>query len=68
MSYVNIVDARNFNDRQAIRVTPEGNDQHISGISFSPDSEALFVGLEHSMLEFEIDKIGRRSFPQGSLL
>jgi uncharacterized protein YjiK len=45
VSYVNIVDARTFNERQVVRVSPQGSDQHISGISFSPDSQSLFVGI-----------------------
>lgn len=68
VSYVNLVDARTFNDRQSIRVSPLGSDQHISGISFSPESQSLFVGLEHSMLRYEIDSVNRRSFPEGSLI
>ncbi|KAJ3276471.1 Cilia- and flagella-associated protein 43 [Terramyces sp. JEL0728] len=65
VSYVSLVDARTFNERQAIRVSPVGSDQHISGMAFSPDSQSLFVGLEHSMLQFDIDTIRRRSFPEG---
>ncbi|KAJ3304614.1 hypothetical protein HDV03_002567 [Kappamyces sp. JEL0829] len=67
VSYVNLVDARTFNEKQTIRVSPMGSDQHISGICFSPDSQALFVGLEHSMLQYDIDTVGRRCFPEGSL-
>lgn len=67
VSYVNLVDARTFNECQTIRVSPPGNDQHISGLAFSPDSQSLFVGLEHSMLQYEIDSKGRRCFPAGSL-
>ncbi|KAJ3322393.1 Cilia- and flagella-associated protein 43 [Boothiomyces sp. JEL0866] len=46
VSYVSLVDARTFNDRQAIRVSPVGSDQHISGMAFSPDSQSLFVGVK----------------------
>ncbi|KAJ3083501.1 hypothetical protein HK102_001038, partial [Quaeritorhiza haematococci] len=37
VSYVNLVDARTFNQRQTLRVAPPGCDQHISGCTFSPD-------------------------------
>lgn len=67
VSYVNLVDARTFNDRQSIRVSPLGSDQHISGIAFSPDSHSMYVGLEHSMLQYEIDTLSRRCFPEGNL-
>ncbi|KAF9276806.1 hypothetical protein BGZ88_001507 [Linnemannia elongata] len=68
VSYVNLVDARTFNDRQVIRVAPAGHDEHISGIAMSPDSKVCFVGLENSVLEFDVDTITRRSFPSGSLI
>jgi WD40 repeat protein len=45
ISYVNLVDARSFHEKQTIRVSPEGSDQHISGIAFSPDSKRVFVGI-----------------------
>ncbi|KAF9217060.1 hypothetical protein CPC16_009016 [Podila verticillata] len=68
VSYVNLVDARTFNDRQVVRVAPTNIDEHISGIAMSPDSKVCFVGLEHSVLEFDVDTIIRRSFPSGSLI
>ncbi|KAG0235113.1 cleavage and polyadenylation specificity factor subunit 2, partial [Mortierella sp. GBA43] len=55
VSYVNLVDARTFNERQIIRVAPPNNDEHISGIALSPDSKVCFVGMEHSVLEFDVD-------------
>ncbi|KAF9172140.1 hypothetical protein BGX21_007866 [Mortierella sp. AD011] len=67
-SYVNLVDARTFNDRQVVRVAPPNNDEQISGIAISPDSKVCFVGLEHSVLEYDVDTITRRSFPSGSLI
>jgi len=45
VSYVNIVDARTYNQIQTVRVSPQGIDQHISGITFSPDSKSIFVGM-----------------------
>ncbi|KAF9433810.1 hypothetical protein BGZ76_008945 [Entomortierella beljakovae] len=68
VSYVNLVDARTFNDRQVVRVAPPNNDEHISGIAISPDSKSCFVGTEHSVLEFDVDTVTRRSFPSGSLI
>ncbi|KAG0292428.1 cleavage and polyadenylation specificity factor subunit 2 [Dissophora globulifera] len=55
VSYVNLVDARTFNERQVVRVAPPNNDEHISGIALSPDSDVCFVGLEHSVLEYSVD-------------
>ena len=31
-----------------------GSDQHISGIAFSPDSQALFVGMLSLYISFSI--------------
>ena len=45
VSYVNVIDARTFNQRQALRVAPPSNDQHISGIAYSPDAKSIFVGM-----------------------
>lgn len=67
-SYFNIVDARTFESQQSIRVAPQGIDVHITGLTFSPDSDSIFVGVEQGILEFQIDLILRRSFPTGSLL
>ena len=44
MSYVNIVDARNFTSQQVIRVSPSHLDYHITGMDFAPDSRSMFVG------------------------
>jgi len=67
VSYVNIVDARTYNQIQTVRVSPQGIDQHISGITFSPDSKSIFVGLENNILEYEVDLMKRRSFPYGTI-
>ncbi|KAJ1842261.1 hypothetical protein LPJ57_010067, partial [Coemansia sp. RSA 486] len=37
-------------------------DLQITGLRFSTDSSALFVGLEQSILEYEVDRVGRHSF------
>ena len=68
VSVVNVVDARTFSSRQAIRVAPPNTDYHISGLSFSPDSKDLMVGLEGCLLEFGIDTTSRRSFPVGNII
>ncbi|KAI8585750.1 WD40-repeat-containing domain protein [Geranomyces variabilis] len=68
MSYINVVDARTFNDRQTIRVAPSSSDQHISGISFSPCSKTIFVGMESNVWEYSVDTVGRRCFPEGSII
>jgi WD40 repeat protein len=44
VSYVNLVDARTFNEKQSIRLSPQGVDQHITGVCWSPDSRGVFVG------------------------
>ncbi|CAG8480122.1 4759_t:CDS:10 [Paraglomus brasilianum] len=68
VSYVHLVDSRTFCERQTLRITPQHYDQHISGITFTPDSSRIFVGVEHSVLEYEVDTVLRRSFPAGSLI
>ncbi|KAL7747265.1 hypothetical protein RI367_007318 [Sorochytrium milnesiophthora] len=50
-SYVHLVDARTFNQRQTIRAAAPGTDQHISGLAFTPDSKSLFVALPTSMIK-----------------
>lgn len=50
VSYIDIVDARTFNQKQSIRVCPEGSDSHISGLAVSPDSQKLYVGISTSIL------------------
>ncbi|KAJ8325821.1 hypothetical protein QVD99_001544 [Batrachochytrium dendrobatidis] len=67
ISYINVVDARTFDSRQSICVTPPDIDQHISGISFSPDSSTVFVGTESSILKYDVNTLLRRTFPDGSL-
>lgn len=67
-SYFNIVDARTFESQQSIRVAPEGMDLHVTGLTFAPDSDSVFVGIEQGILEYQIDLISRRSFPTGSLI
>ena len=70
VSYVNLIDARTFDgsSRQSIRLSSAQGDVHLSGVSFSPDSRAVFVGLESTVLEFDVDTVARRSFPCGVLI
>ncbi|KAJ3121250.1 hypothetical protein HK101_006767, partial [Irineochytrium annulatum] len=68
VSYVNLVDARTFNDRQLLRVSPTPLEHHISGCAFSPDSKTIFVGLENTVLEYDVNTISRRSFSEGSII
>jgi len=44
VSYINVVDTRSFEEKQVIRVAPPNVDQHISGITFTPDSKHAYVG------------------------
>ncbi|KAJ3218350.1 hypothetical protein HK099_005092 [Clydaea vesicula] len=68
VSYFNLVDARTFNQKQSIRVSQAGGEQHISGIAFSPESKNIFVGLESTILEYQVDTLSRRCFPEGSII
>ncbi|KAI8807093.1 WD40-repeat-containing domain protein [Cladochytrium replicatum] len=68
VSYINLVDARTFNERQTLRVAPPGFDQHISGLTFTPDSKTIFVGLENAVMEYDVDTMSRRCFPEGSII
>ncbi|KAI8341738.1 WD40-repeat-containing domain protein [Chlamydoabsidia padenii] len=68
VSHVNIIDARTFDTQQTLRVGPAGFDTPITGLSFSPDSRSMFVGLENAILEYQLDTSSRRQFPRGSLL
>ncbi len=65
---MNVVDARNYDSKQSLRVAPLGCDLHISGIAFSDDSRRVFASLENGILEFDVDTMRRRSFPFGSIL
>lgn len=44
VSYVNFVDARTFDGKQSVRVSPPGTDLHVSGVCWSPDSRGVFLG------------------------
>ncbi|KAJ8659628.1 hypothetical protein O0I10_004607 [Lichtheimia ornata] len=68
VSHVHIVDARTFDAQQTIRVGPAEQDTPITGLTFSQDSQKLFVGVDNAILEYQVDTPSRRRFPQGALL
>ncbi|KAJ2165775.1 hypothetical protein IW139_002410 [Coemansia sp. RSA 353] len=43
-------------------------DMQITGLRFAPDSSSLFVGLEESILEYVVDRIGRYSFASSEII
>ncbi|KAJ2311815.1 hypothetical protein H4R23_002017, partial [Coemansia sp. Cherry 401B] len=43
-------------------------DMQITGLRFAPDSSSLFVGLEESILEYTVDRIGRYSFASSEII
>ncbi|KAI9502286.1 WD40-repeat-containing domain protein [Coemansia spiralis] len=70
-SYVNVVDTRSFEKRQILRADSPSllsQDLQITGLRFSSDSSALFVGLEESILEYAVDRIGRYSFSTSEII
>ncbi|KAJ2160900.1 hypothetical protein GGF46_001885 [Coemansia sp. RSA 552] len=44
------------------------HDMQITGLRFAPDSSALFVGLEDSILEYTVDRMGRYSFASSEVI
>ncbi|KAI8646240.1 WD40-repeat-containing domain protein [Parasitella parasitica] len=68
VSHIHIVDARTFDGQQTLRVGPVGHDTPITGLTFSNDSQKMFVGLENAILDFNIDTGSRRRFAYGALL
>ncbi|KAJ1552658.1 hypothetical protein HK096_010935 [Nowakowskiella sp. JEL0078] len=60
VSHVNFVDARTFDQVQSVRVSPPGIDNHIAGVTFSPDSRTAFVGW----FNFQFSKIFRLNIIQ----
>ncbi|KAL1915725.1 uncharacterized protein VTP21DRAFT_6484 [Calcarisporiella thermophila] len=67
-SNFHVVDARHFDTVQSIRIGPPGADCDIVGATFSPDSQVLFVGIQNAILEYEVDTVGRRCFPAGTIV
>lgn len=83
MNYINVVDARYFEDRQAIRLSDNFDDCHVTGASFSPDSSRIFactcipavytklsfyLALEDTIFEYSVDTLRRRTFSTRSLV
>lgn len=68
LSVVNLVDCRNWMDRQSIRLCPPHTDLSITGLTFGAGSESncLYVGLENCVVEYEINLMKRKSFPCAS--
>ena len=52
VNYVNFVDARTFDGKQSIRVSPAGVDMHLSGVSWTPDSRGVFLGTYNDKEDF----------------
>jgi hypothetical protein len=68
VNYVHVVDARTFLDRQILRVSPLGIDQHVAGVTFTPESKSLLIGTDTAVYEYEINTLSQRSFYHGGLL
>ncbi|RKP26200.1 WD40-repeat-containing domain protein [Syncephalis pseudoplumigaleata] len=66
VNYVNVVDARTYQDRQSICIAPD-MDAHIAGMDFSPCGTRLFVGTENSVAAFDVDVMARHRFAHGVL-
>lgn len=65
-SFVNVFDGRTLEKRQRIRLSQPTSDLHITGLDFNPDSQRLVIGLEQSLLEFDVNSRQRRSFASTS--
>ncbi|KAJ1977812.1 hypothetical protein H4R33_006136 [Dimargaris cristalligena] len=59
-NYINVIDTRNFEDIQRIRVAPDG--QKITGFSFTPDCNSLYVGIADRLTTFAVNQTSRRCF------
>eukprot|EP00761_Pharyngomonas_kirbyi_P003730 gb/GECH01003734.1/.p1 GENE.gb/GECH01003734.1/~~gb/GECH01003734.1/.p1 ORF type:complete len:366 (+),score=86.39 gb/GECH01003734.1/:1-1098(+) len=67
-SYLHLVDTRNYDDHQVVRIGPETTDRQIAGLAFSPMASSLFVGLEQEVQEYNIDTVLRRCFGEGTMI
>ena len=67
-NYINIIDIRNYESRQAVRIKPDDTFAKISGITFSSDSKCIYLGTESSLLELSVDVMNRTSFQGGELI
>ncbi|GFR47021.1 hypothetical protein Agub_g8705 [Astrephomene gubernaculifera] len=63
---VHVVDVRQWNSFQDLNAgCGQGHD--ISGISFPPSGDRLWVGLDDCVMSYELDTVARRTFGYGSL-
>lgn len=65
VSSVSVADTRNYQDKQVLcvnSVSRIGNNQEVSGVSFSPSSEYMFVSTSDAILKYNLDICSRRSF------
>ncbi|KAJ1972943.1 hypothetical protein H4R35_004395 [Dimargaris xerosporica] len=63
--YINVVDTRNFEEVQRIRV---GEDRDpITGVTFSPDGSTLYAGMRRRILKYSVNTLGRCRFGTTSL-
>jgi secreted PhoX family phosphatase len=65
---MNVVDARTFDGRDAIRIGTATSELNLTGLTFAPDSRSIFVGTEHAILEYDVNTRKRRGFPAGSII
>ncbi|CAG9463104.1 unnamed protein product [Pedinophyceae sp. YPF-701] len=64
-----LVDARMLTRKQVLYLDDDDTGEpNISGISFTPGGERLFVGTEHSLAAFSIDTVRRRTLGNGGLV
>mmetsp|Transcript_12249 Transcript_12249/g.26807 ORF Transcript_12249/g.26807 Transcript_12249/m.26807 type:complete len:349 (-) Transcript_12249:733-1779(-) len=69
VNYVHLVDTRgDMSRQQSFRIPSPTRDAPISGISFSPAGETLFVGTDSNILAYDVFTRSRRSFGCTSLL
>ncbi|KXZ46711.1 hypothetical protein GPECTOR_41g675 [Gonium pectorale] len=63
---VHLLDSRMWSATQTLNAGC-GQCHDISGISFSPSADRLWVGLDDCVLSYDLDTVGRRTFGHGSL-
>jgi hypothetical protein len=71
---VHLIDLRTMGNPQVIQVSTSARAQlaapvQLSGLSFAPNGEKLFIGLENEgIVQCEIDVKQRLGFPDGGLI
>lgn len=58
-----VVDCRMWQRRQTLDVGGQDCEPDISGLAFSPSGRRLYVGTEGGITAYDVDTVGRRSFP-----